>query len=179
MNWKALSIVGVYLLEPDRHEDERGFFARTWCADECRRQGLETPAWIQCSISQNRRAGTVRGLHYQADPHGEIKLVRCGRGAIWDVLVDVREASPTRFQWLAVELNERNGFQLLIPTGIAHGFQTLTDDTEVSYSISTRYIPEAARGLRWNDPRIGITWPSPPTAISDRDAAFPLLEAQV
>jgi dTDP-4-dehydrorhamnose 3,5-epimerase len=138
---------------------------------------LEVPEWIQCSLSHNRLKGTVRGLHYQADPHGETKLVRCTRGAVWDVVVDVRDSSPTRFQWVALELNELAGAQLLIPPGFAHGFQTLSDSAEVSYFISTRYVADAARGLRWNDPRLGIDWPAPPTAISDRDAAFPLIEA--
>lgn len=177
MIWNALSLPGLFLLEREPRHDERGFFARTWCADECLAHGLQAPGWIQCSISHNRQAGTVRGLHYQAAPHGETKLVRCSRGAIWDVVVDVRESSPTRFQWLAVELNECNGSQLLIPDGFAHGFQTLSDSAEVNYCISTRYVAESARGLRWNDPRIGIAWPSPPTAISDRDAAFPLIES--
>lgn len=177
MIWNALALPGLFLLELEPRHDERGFFARTWCADECRARGLRAPTWIQCSISHNRQAGTVRGLHYQAAPHGETKLVRCTRGAIWDVVVDVRNSSPTRFQWLAVELNERNGSQLLIPDGFAHGFQTLSDSAEVAYCISTRYVAESARGLRWNDPRIGIAWPSPPTAISDRDAAFPLIES--
>lgn len=176
MIWNALSLPGLFLLELEPRHDERGFFARTWCVDECRAHGVRAPNWIQCSISHNRQAGTVRGLHYQAAPHGETKLVRCTRGAIWDVVVDVRESSPTRFQWLAVELNERNGSQLLIPDGFAHGFQTLSDSTEVAYCISTRYVAESARGLRWNEPRIGIRWPSPPTAISDRDAAFPFVE---
>lgn len=130
---------------------------------------------MQCNVSWNRRRGTLRGLHYQAPPDAEAKLVRCTRGAIWDVIVDLRPDSATRFRWFAAELTSANRTALYVPEGFAHGFQTLSDDSEVLYQMSAFYRPEAARGARWDDPRLGITWPLPEPIISARDASYPLL----
>jgi dTDP-4-dehydrorhamnose 3,5-epimerase len=175
VRFEALPIAGAYLIEPDRLEDQRGFFARTWCREELAARGLVTEL-AQCSISFNRRKGTLRGMHYQVAPHEETKIVRCTMGALWDVLVDLRPDSPTYRQWTAAELTAENRRQLYIPAGCAHGFQTLTDDTEVLYLISESYHPESARGVRWDDPKLGIAWPLPVSAMSDRDRAFRLLE---
>ncbi|RMH17873.1 MAG: dTDP-4-dehydrorhamnose 3,5-epimerase [Acidobacteria bacterium] len=172
MIFRQLDIPGVYALEPERHEDERGFFARTYCRRELEQHGLE-PAVAQCSVSYNRRRGTVRGMHYQVAPAEEAKLVRCTRGAIYDVVLDLRPESPAFKRHAAVELSERNRLGLYVPPGLAHGFQTLTDDAEVFYQISTFYRPDCARGVRWNDPAFAITWPLEISVISERDLAFP------
>ena len=166
---RATPLEGVCVVEQERLADERGFFARTYDAEAL-------GPLVQMSTSFNARAGTLRGLHYQAEPHGEAKLVRCTRGAIWDVAVDVRRDSPTRHRWHAVELTEDNGLALFIPPGFAHGFQTLTDATEVLYALSSPYVAEAARGLRWDDPVLDIDWPQPPSeglTMSGRDASYP------
>jgi dTDP-4-dehydrorhamnose 3,5-epimerase len=166
---RATPLEGVYEVEQERLADERGFFARTYDLDAL-------GPIVQMSTSFNVRAGTLRGLHFQAEPHGEAKLVRCTRGAIWDVAVDVRDGSPTLHRWHGVELNEDNGLALFIPPGFAHGFQTLTDATEVLYAMSTPHVAQAARGVRWDDPALGIDWPDPPSAgrtMSPRDAAYP------
>lgn len=169
-------IEGLYEVEPERIADERGYFARTYCADEFAAGGLD-PAIAQCSTSFNARAGTLRGMHYQAAPHGEAKLVRCTRGAIYDVAVDLRPESPSYLSWHAVHLDEGNGRALFIPDGCAHGFQTLRADSEVLYQISVSYQSGAARGVRWDDPAFGIVWPDPPPdtgrTMSERDAAYP------
>jgi dTDP-4-dehydrorhamnose 3,5-epimerase len=168
-------IPGVFLIEPERFDDERGYFARTYSAQEFEEQGLD-PTIAQCSMSFNLRAGTLRGMHYQAAPHSEAKLVRCTRGAIHDVALDLRPDSSTYLQWYAAELSEDNGLGLFVPVGCAHGFQTLRDSSEVSYQISVPYEPSAARGVRWNDPAFSITWPDPPPAgrtMSPRDATYP------
>jgi dTDP-4-dehydrorhamnose 3,5-epimerase len=165
---------GVFVVELERLEDERGFFARSFCAQEFHAHGLRTDI-AQCNVSWNRRRGTLRGLHYQASPHEEAKLVRCTRGAMWDVAVDLRAESPTRHRWHAVELTAENRKALYIPEGIAHGFQTLADDTEVLYLMSTAYHAASSRGVRWNDPRLGISWPLPDSIVSERDRAFPVL----
>jgi dTDP-4-dehydrorhamnose 3,5-epimerase len=160
---------GVYVVEQERIADDRGFFARTYDVEAL------GPV-VQMSTSFNARAGTLRGLHFQAAPHGEAKLVRCTRGAIWDVAVDIRRYSSTRHHWHAVEINEDNGLALFIPSGFAHGFQTLMDETEVLYAMSTPYVAEAARGLRWDDPALGVDWPEPPPGgrtMSSRDASYP------
>jgi dTDP-4-dehydrorhamnose 3,5-epimerase len=162
---------GVVVIEPERNADERGFFARTWCAQELRDRGLE-PALAQCSVSFNERKGTLRGLHYQAPPFAEVKIVRCTRGALYDVAVDVRPDSPTFRRWVGVELTEIDGRALYIPRGFAHGFLSRTDATEASYQISTPYVPEAARGLRWDDPLFGVEWPGPVEVIADRDRRY-------
>ncbi len=175
MKFVATPLAGAFVLELERHEDERGFFARTFCREDFVDHGL-VPEVSQCSLSRNRCAGTLRGMHYQAAPHGETKLVRCVRGEIFDVIVDLRDRSPTRHRWFGVKLTASAGNALYVPEGFAHGFVTLGDDVDVLYQISTPYHPDAARGLRWNDPVLAIEWPIRPTVISDRDAGYPLLE---
>lgn len=172
MNFVAADLPGVVLVEAPAVEDERGFFARTFCRREFEAHGLD-PGVAQCNLSFNRKRGTVRGMHYQAAPHEEAKLVRCVRGAIYDVVVDLRPALPTFRQWRAYELNERNRHALFIPAGLAHGFQTLEDDSEVFYQMSAFYEPGAGRGVRWNDPAFGIRWPIAEVIISERDRALP------
>jgi len=168
-------LAGAYLIELEPLEDERGFFARSFCQNEFKARGLD-PVVAQCNVSFNRKQGTLRGLHYQAAPHAEAKLVRCTRGAIWDVIVDLRKSSQTARQWHAVELTEDNRRALYIPAGFAHGFQTLADDTEVHYQMSEFYQPELARGVRWDDPTLAIRWPIEKVIISPRDRAFPTLD---
>jgi dTDP-4-dehydrorhamnose 3,5-epimerase len=165
---------GAFVVEPELIEDARGFFARTWTPEEFEARGLN-PRIAQCSISYNEKRGTLRGMHYQLAPYAEAKVVRCTRGAIYDVAVDLREGSPTYLRWAAVELSERNRAMLYIPEGFAHGYQTLEDDTEVFYQVSASYRQEAARGLRWDDPALGIEWPLPVASISERDREAPLL----
>ncbi len=172
MIFNETRLAGTYVVELERHEDERGYFARTFGADEFGRAGLN-PAVAQCSTSFNRLAGTVRGLHFQAPPHAECKLVRCTRGAIFDVAVDLRKSSPTYCQWFAVELTPDGGRMLYIPEGLAHGFQALEDETEVAYQISAEYAPTHAGGVRWDDPVFGIQWPLAVTTISERDREYP------
>jgi dTDP-4-dehydrorhamnose 3,5-epimerase len=167
-------LAGAYTIEMDRLEDERGFFARSHSAEEFAARGLPA-AMPQSSVSFNARRGTLRGLHYQAEPHAEDKLVRCTAGAIYDVIVDLRPDSPTARRWFGVELSAANHRSLFVPKGLAHGFMTLRDDTEVLYMISVPYAPGFERGLRWNDPAIGISWPTAPSVVSARDAAYPLL----
>jgi dTDP-4-dehydrorhamnose 3,5-epimerase len=162
----------VYIIEAERIDDARGFFARTWARDEFVAQGF-SPDLAQCNVSYNHHRGTVRGMHWQAPPHAEIKLVRCTQGALYDVAIDIRADSPTYLQWVGVELSAENRRAFYIPEGYAHGFQTLADATEVFYMITAYYAPQAARGLRWNDPAIGITWPLDVTVISERDAQYP------
>ena len=157
MKFIPTRIAGACLIEPELIQDERGFFARAWCKEEFIAQGLN-PQFVQCSISFNVRKGTLRGMHYQAKPHEEAKLVRCTRGAIYDVIVDLRPASATFKQWVAVELTADNRKMLYVPEGIAHGFQTLEDQTEVFYQMSEFYHPESARGIRWDDPVFKISW---------------------
>jgi dTDP-4-dehydrorhamnose 3,5-epimerase len=173
VRFTPLELKGAYLIEPERIEDERGSFARTWCSREFAAAGL--PAGLeQCSLSANKRRGTLRGLHLQADPHGEHKLVRCSRGAIFDVIVDLRIGSPTFRRWVAFELTADNAKALLIPPGMAHGFQTLADETDVFYQMAESFVPGAARGVRWNDPAFAIAWPAAERRImSDRDAGYP------
>jgi dTDP-4-dehydrorhamnose 3,5-epimerase len=167
-------IAGVRLVRVERRSDERGFFARTWCAEELAAHGCE-PGLAQASVSWNRLRGTLRGMHYQAAPFEEAKLVACLRGAIFDVVADLREGSPTRHAWWAVRLDGGALDMLYVPPGVAHGFLTLADDTLVHYSISMPYRPEAARGVRYDDPALGIAWPEPPAVVSERDLAFPPL----
>ena len=165
---------GAFAVEIEPIEDERGFFARSFCQEEFRAHGLY-PVVAQCNVSFNRRRGTLRGLHYQDKPHEEAKLVRCTLGAVWDVIVDIREDSPTRHRWHAIELTAENRRALYVPRGFAHGFQTLLDDSEVLYQMSEFYHPDSARGLRWDDPALGITWPLPDPILSLRDRAYSLL----
>ncbi len=164
---------GVFVIDIEPHGDERGFFARTYCHKQFAAQGLCTQ-WVQCNVSFNARAGTLRGLHWQAAPHEEIKLVRCTAGAAYDVVVDLRAASPTYRQWVAVELSASNRRAVYIPAGCAHGFQTLVDNTELFYQMSAFYVPQAARGVRWNDPALAIEWPAcDARIIAPRDRSFP------
>jgi len=162
---------GAYVIDPERLADERGFFARTWCRREFEAHGLNT-ALAQCSVSFNQKTGTLRGMHYQAAPHAEHKLVRCTAGIIYDVIVDLRPGSGTFRHWFAAELSADNRRMLYIPEGLAHGFLTLADNTEVFYQISEYYVPEGARGVRWNDPAFAISWPVQPRIVSQRDSAY-------
>ena len=172
MIFTETAIPGSFIVEPERLEDERGFFARTWCEREAKVRGL-TPRWVQCSVSFNKRRGTLRGLHYQAAPHEEAKLVRCTMGAIFDVAVDLRRDSPAFRQHVSVTLSAENRKMLYVPEGCAHGLQTLEDDSEVFYQISQFYSPEHSRGARWNDPAFGIPWPPADRIMIDRDRDYP------
>jgi dTDP-4-dehydrorhamnose 3,5-epimerase len=162
---------GAFAIELERLEDERGFFARTWCQREAEAVGLK-PRWVQCNISYNRDKGTLRGMHYQAPPHAEAKLIRCTMGSIYDVIIDLRPESPTRTQHIGMVLSAQNRKMLYVPEGFAHGFLTLEDYTEVFYQMSEFYAPDYARGVRWNDPTFGIEWPAEVQVISDRDQSY-------
>jgi dTDP-4-dehydrorhamnose 3,5-epimerase len=176
MIFRETKLNGAYIIEPERLEDERGFFARAWCQREFEIKGFN-PDVVQCNISFNKKRGTLRGLHYQISPHAEAKVVRCTCGAIFDVIVDLRPDSCTYMAYISVELSAGNRLALYVPEGFAHGFQTLEDDSEVFYQMSEYYHPESARGLRWDDPALGISWPvSPGQLISDRDKGWPLLK---
>ena len=173
MIFTETALADAWIVDPERLEDERGFFARTFDAAEFARRGLAA-AFPQCSVSFNARAGTLRGMHFQAEPHQEAKLVRCTAGAVYDVIVDLRPGSPTRGRWTAVELSAANRRALYVPEGFAHGFQTLVDASEVFYQISASYEPSAARGVRWDDPAFAIAWPpAEPRILSERDRAYP------
>ena len=172
MIFTETALSDAYVIDLEPLADERGFFARIWCAREFAARGLESRL-VQCSISVNRRRGTLRGMHYQAPPHTEVKLVRCTRGAVFDVIIDLRPDSPTLGQHVAVELTAESRRMLYIPAGVAHGFQALADGSEVCYHMSEFYAPEAARGVRWNDPAFGIHWPITDPIILDRDRAYP------
>ena len=163
---------GVFVIDIEELQDERGFFARTWCKREFARNGLNSDL-VQCSVSFNRRSGTLRGMHYQTAPCEEVKLVRCTAGAIFDVVIDVRSNSPTFMEWIGVELSASNHRMLYLPGKVAHGFQTMEDNTEVFYQMSEFHAPEFAAGIRWNDPAFSIQWPPGDRTISARDAAFP------
>ncbi len=167
-------LAGAAVIDLERIEDERGFFARSFAVEEFIAQGLD-PRVAQCNVSFNRRRGILRGMHYQADPHGEAKLVRCTAGAIYDVIVDIRPDSSTQWQWTAVELTAANHRALFIPVGFAHGFQVLSDDTEVFYQMSVPYHGPSGRGLRFDDPRVGIAWPIADPIVTERDRSYPLL----
>ena len=172
MKFSELALHDVFALDAEPVIDERGSFTRTFCADEFEARGLE-PRVAQCSVSVNDRRGTLRGMHLQLAPSEETKVVRCTRGAIFDVAVDLRAGSPTLGRWLGLELRAGVGRSVYLPVGLAHGFLVLEDDTEVEYLISSPYAPDAARGIRWDDPAIGIDWPFAPTVVSDRDRSFP------
>lgn len=173
VKFTPLPIPGAYLVEIEPMADERGFFARTFCADEFRRRGLN-PAIAQCSLSWNKHKGTLRGMHYQIAPHAEAKLVSCPRGAIHDVIVDLRPESPSFRRWTGADLTAENRCMIYVPEGCAHGFQTLVDGSEVYYQISAPHAPGAARGVRWNDPAFGIAWPDSGCPIlSERDRTYP------
>lgn len=176
MIFTELEIPGVRLVELQRFEDERGFFARTWCRREFAEEGLD-PTLVQCSLSFNRTRGTLRGMHLQLPPFQEAKLVRCTRGALLDVALDLRPDSPTFTRHVSVELTADNRRALYIPKGFAHGFQTLEDETEVFYQMSEFYAPNHAWGVRWDDPAFGIEWPVPSPVLKDRDAAYPDFDA--
>jgi dTDP-4-dehydrorhamnose 3,5-epimerase len=171
MIFRKTAIHGAWVIEPERLEDERGFFARTWDLAEFAKRGLN-PQLAQCSISYNRARGTLRGLHYQAAPYEEAKLVRCTAGAIFDVAVDLRPESRSFREWFGVELSAQNRLALYVPEGCAHGFLTLDDDSEVHYQISQSHVPQAARGVRWNDPAFAITWPGEVVVINERDCCY-------
>ena len=171
MNFQPTTIPGVWVIDMDPRFDDRGFFARAWCVEEAVAQGLN-PSCNQCSISFNRCRGTLRGMHWQAAPASEAKWIRCTRGAAWDVALDLRPDSPAYGRWTSLEFSANNRRMIYIPEGVAHGFQTLEDDTELFYQISIAYVPELARGVRWNDPAFGISWPIPNPILSDRDRSF-------
>lgn len=177
MLFSATKLPGVTLIDLEPIADDRGFFARSWCAHEFNKHGLN-PNLTQCNISLNRRKATLRGMHYQASPHAEAKLIRVTRGAICDVALDLRSDSPTFKQWIAAELTADNRIALYIPEGCAHGFQALTDDAEILYLMSVDHHPESARGVRWNDPAFAIRWPLPDPILSPRDAAYPDFKAK-
>ncbi len=173
MLFTRTDIEGVVVVGLEPFGDERGSFARIWCEEELAEHGL-TAHLSQCSLSRNTHAGTLRGLHFQRAPHEEAKLVRCVRGAIFDVALDLRPGSPTHRRWFGVELSAENGLALFVPEGCAHGFQTLTDDSEVLYLISHPYTADAASGVRWDDPAFAIAWPDAPArTLSDRDRDWP------
>lgn len=164
-------LAGVYVIDLEKREDSRGYFARAWCRKEFTEHGL--PDFVQTNMSMCRQKGTVRGLHYQLPPHGEAKFMRCIAGAIFDVVCDIRPDSPTYRQWIGVELTAQNRKAVFIPEGLPHAYQALTDDAEVIYSSSCYYTPGAERGLRWNDPAFNIEWPIREAIVSDKDAKWP------
>jgi dTDP-4-dehydrorhamnose 3,5-epimerase len=173
MQFTETELTGVFVIDLERREDERGFFARAWCEEEFASHGLDTRV-SQCNVSFNERRGTVRGLHYQAPPHAEVKVVRCTRGGIYDVIVDLRPESETFRRWVGVELTAENRRMVYVPEGFAHGYQTLEDRTETYYQVSVPYAPDAERGVRWDDPAFGIDWPeAAERVISEKDRAWP------
>ena len=176
MIFEETVLPGAYLIRLTPHSDARGQFARAWCRDEFTKHGLADD-FVQGNVSINPKQGTMRGLHYQEPPHGEVKIVRCVRGAIYDVIVDVRPDSPTFGKWQGFELVPTGMQALYVPAGFAHGFVTMVDDTEVNYLVSEFYTPHAGRGLRYDDPSLGISWPVPVTCISVQDRTWPLMLA--
>lgn len=175
MRFEPTKLAGAFIVETERHEDSRGFFARTFCANEFAERGLVS-TFVQSSVSFNRQRGTLRGMHYQLPPACEAKLVRCTAGSLYDVIVDLRPGSPTYLQHIGVELTARNRRALYVPEMFAHGFQSLEDETEVFYQISAFFVPDKSTGLRHDDPRLGINWPLPVAVISEKDARWPLLK---
>ena len=172
MIFSEAELAGAYLVDLEPMRDERGFFSRSWCSKEFDDQGLNADL-VQCNLSYNKHMGTLRGMHFQLAPHEEVKLVRCVRGSMFDVIVDLRPDSPTYCRWQGVELNSENRSALYIPGGLAHGFLTLTDETEVFYQMSSWFEPTSSAGIRWNDPAIDIHWPNQPTCISQKDQDYP------
>ena len=175
MVFRETDLKGAFLIELELRSDERGGFGRSYCRREFEERGLD-PRVVQCNVSHNRKRGTLRGMHYQEAPHEEAKLIRCARGAMYNVIVDLRPDSPTFRRWTAIELTAEAGKpskMVYVPQGFANGFLTLEDDTEVFYQMSAFFAPEAARGFRWNDPAFVITWPEPVRVISDRDRNYP------
>jgi dTDP-4-dehydrorhamnose 3,5-epimerase len=175
MVFQETRLAGVFEIHIQPNADDRGFFARTWCQKEFSDRGLDSNL-VQCSVSLNKRRGTLRGVHYQAAPFSETKVVRCVSGAIYDVILDLREQSPTFKQWFATTLTAENRHSVYIPRGCAHGFLTLADESEVTYQMSEFFHPEAARGVRWNDPAFQIAWPEKVAVISERDQSYPDFE---
>lgn len=176
MKFTPAGLAGAYIIDIEPAADIRGFFARSWCRREFEQHGLN-PDLAQCSISFNKKAGTLRGMHFNAKPHEETKVVRCTFGMIYDVILDLRPKSSTFRKWIAVELSAENRRMLYIPPGVAHGFQTLVDDTEIFYQISEFYHPESARGVRWDDLAFGIAWPPADRVISEKDRRYPDFES--
>ena len=172
MIFTETEIKGAFVIEPERIIDKRGYFARTWCKQEFEEHGLN-PNLVQCNISFNNKRGTLRGMHYQAKPYEEAKLVRCTRGSIWDVIVDLRIDSNTYLKWFAAELTANNYKMLYVPKSFAHGFQTLEDNSEVFYQMSDHYVPKYSRGIRWDDPLFAIQWPEKELVISEKDQEYP------
>jgi dTDP-4-dehydrorhamnose 3,5-epimerase len=173
MLFTETELAGAYVIDLERREDERGFFARAWCADEFAEHGLSTKL-VQANLSFNVRQGTLRGMHFQVEPHAEDKLVRCTRGAIYDVIIDLRPESKTYTRWLGVELDADSGRALYVPKGFAHGYQTLVPESETFYLVSEYYTPEAEDGVRWDDPAFGIEWPDQANAfLSEKDRNWP------
>jgi dTDP-4-dehydrorhamnose 3,5-epimerase len=175
MTFQQTKLNGAFEIHLEPKADERGFFARTWCQREFEAHGLD-PRLVQCSVSFNGRKGTLRGMHYQAPPNAEAKLVRCARGAIYDVVLDLRPESCSYKKWIAVVLTAEKRNMVYVPKGCAHGFLTLADDSEVFYQMSEFYSPEAGRGVRWNDPAFQIAWPDAVQVISERDRTYPNFE---
>ena len=176
MKFLATTLVGLFQIELELRTDERGFLARTYCDNEFAEQGLNTH-WPQCNLSQTKDKGMLRGMHFQADPYPETKLIRCASGAIFDVLVDVRPTSPTFGQWQGFELTSSNHTMLYVPGGFAHGYQTLVDNCEVFYQMSEFYQPDLARGIRYDDPDIGVVWPLTNPILSPKDLTLPHLKS--
>jgi dTDP-4-dehydrorhamnose 3,5-epimerase len=172
MKFTETPINGAMIIELEKHEDHRGFFSRAFCKKEFEEHGLEHEI-VQCNFSKSREKGTLRGMHYQDAPHSEVKMVRCMSGSIYDVIVDIRKDSPSYMKWFGVELTEENYKMLYIPKGLAHGFQTLQDDSVIFYMVTEYYNKEAEGGVRWNDPAFNISWPLQVTEISDKDKSYP------
>lgn len=172
MRFNPTPLAGAFVIDLEKRGDDRGFFARAFCTREFVQAGL-TPAFVQVNNSSSASRGTLRGMHYQLAPHAETKVVRCIRGSLWDVILDLRAESPTFGRWFGAELSAENRRMMYVPKGFAHGFVTLTDDTEAFYFVDEFYAPQHERGVRWNDPRFGIQWPTTPTTISDKDRAHP------
>ena len=171
MRFINMEIKGCFIIEIEKKTDVRGFFARTWDKEIFKRENLNEN-FSQCSISFNNKKGTIRGMHFQIHPYGETKLVRCTRGSIFDVIIDLRTDSKTFKKWISVELSEKNYRTVYMPEGVAHGFQTLENNTEVFYQMTQFYMPEFARGIRWNDPHFDITWPIKSPTLSEKDSKY-------
>lgn len=175
MKFTPLELSGAYIIEAEPRQDDRGYFARVFCVDEFSAHDLCT-SWQQANVAHNKQKGITRGMHYQHAPDAEVKLVRCSRGAVYDVIVDMRPESPTYRAWYGCELSEKNQTLLYVPTGFAHGYQVLSDHSDLHYMVSTGYAPQSEDGIRWDDPAIGIEWPvSASVILSDKDKAWPLL----
>lgn len=178
MKFIETNIDGCLIIEPDRFDDERGYFSKIWDHKEFVQHGLSTD-FAQFNLAYNHKAGTLRGMHFQAAPNEEVKLVRCTRGAVYDVIIDLRPASPTYLKWSGVELSQDNYNTYYVPKGCAHGYITLTDKAEVTYNVSAAYAPQSARGVRWNDPAFGIQWPIQPSVVNPRDNTYADFDAAV